>query len=96
MISDYSMQGLKSQQLQARNNLTSFLEKHDLPTTQVTLMEQVHSNNIKVIDKPGFYKNTDGLIVTNPKISIVIYHADCIPLFIYSDMTPIFGGVHAG
>ena len=44
---------------------------------------QTHSNNVKYIDKPGTYKNVDGLVTNlENKIKLVIQTADCVPIFI--------------
>lgn len=95
-IQDKSMIGLKLKTPQAYTNLASFLKRNNLEVNNVAIMGQVHGDNISVIDKRGFYVETDGLVITNPDIVMIISHSDCVPLFFYYDDIDIYGGTHAG
>ena len=60
--------------------------------------EQIHSDNISVIDQNKFfYKKADGLITFNKlNYPILIRTADCVPLFFFSKIRNIYGLIHAG
>ena len=45
---------------------------------------QNHTNNVKIIEKPGIYDNVDGLICSKKyKIPLSIQVADCMPIYIF-------------
>ena len=46
-------------------------KKLGLLPTMFAVPEQVHSSNVICIDKPGTYKNIDGLIKNNPNVNFV-------------------------
>ena len=58
--------------------------------------EQIHSNNVLFINKPGTYNQTDGLITNNPKILLILKIADCVPVYIYDNENKIVGLIHSG
>ncbi|MEE8436855.1 MAG: polyphenol oxidase family protein, partial [Candidatus Neomarinimicrobiota bacterium] len=62
----------------------------------LAIPEQVHSNGVIKIEKPGRYGNIDGLMTINKKIVLSIQTADCVPIFLFDKNTRIFGLVHAG
>ena len=71
-------------------------KKLGLLPTMFAVPEQVHSSNVICIDKPGTYKNTDGLITNNPNIILTLNVADCVPIYLYANKSKIIGLVHAG
>lgn len=58
--------------------------------------EQIHSANIEVIEKGGFYDKCDGLITDRKGVVLSIQTADCIPLFLFDHKKIIVGLIHAG
>ena len=67
----------------------------------IAYSEQIHSNKIKLIKKPGYYKGCDGLL-TGEKVILAVKSADCIPLLFFSKNggfaggTQILGALHVG
>jgi YfiH family protein len=62
-------------------------------------MQQVHGKRIVrvgKIDSGKIVKNCDGLITSDPKVTLSIHVADCLPIFLYSPTTNSIGAVHAG
>lgn len=58
--------------------------------------EQVHSDNVEVVDSRMEYPATDGLILTKPNVSIALKFADCTPIMLYDSKNNIGAVVHAG
>ncbi|MEJ6020496.1 peptidoglycan editing factor PgeF [Corynebacterium sp. H113] len=61
-------------------------------------MEQVHSNNVTVIDGPVNepVETTDALITATPGLALVVLVADCVPVLLSDDDAGIVAAVHAG
>lgn len=58
--------------------------------------EQIHGDNIEIIDSRNEYPNTDGLILTNSNDAICLRFADCTPLIFYDTLHNIAAVSHAG
>ena len=84
--------GLSSQKI-----LSDLFKKYKIDGSLLADVNQVHSNKILVVDKSGNYGDADG-IITSPTDNLVllIKTADCIPIFIYDNITRNYGIVHAG
>lgn len=71
-----------------------------------TCAEQVHGNHVHVVtkqdvgrgrnDRSTAIADTDGLITNEPDILLVMYFADCVPLYFYDPVTGAMGLAHAG
>lgn len=71
-----------------------------LPTAPraIILMNQTHSNNIKIIEnasETNIIENTDALITTQENILLIAKHADCLPILIFHP-TGLIAAIHAG
>tara|TARA_Y100000389_G_scaffold3463_1_gene3374 strand:+ start:3062 stop:3730 length:669 start_codon:yes stop_codon:yes gene_type:complete len=84
--------GLSSQKI-----LSDLFKKYKIDGSLLADVNQVHSNKILVVDKSGNYGEADG-IITSPidNLVLLIKTADCIPIFIYDNITRNYGIVHAG
>ena len=86
-----------------RNSLTSeeildntLLEYNINPNYLASCM-QIHSDVVTFIDKPGIYRNTDGLVTYfDSGIILKIQTADCLPVFMVDKYKKIIGLVHSG
>ncbi|HEY2800089.1 MAG TPA: polyphenol oxidase family protein [Chthoniobacterales bacterium] len=62
--------------------------------------EQVHGNQVAVIEQPlavgRCFEGTDGLVTSQPGISLGIYVADCCAVFLVDPVTRSIGLVHSG
>ncbi len=58
--------------------------------------EQVHSENIEIVDERNEYPETDGLILTELNTTICLRFADCTPLIFYDTASHIGAISHAG
>lgn len=57
---------------------------------------QVHGETIALVEKPGFYAETDGLITNTPGVLLTIQTADCLPVFLVDPVQRAIGLFHAG
>ena len=58
--------------------------------------QQTHSDHVEIIDKRIEYLNTDGLIITQKNVSLILRFADCTPLIFYDTKNKIGAISHAG
>lgn len=63
---------------------------------RIALAEQVHGGDVIVVNKPGFYKNIDGLVTTENELTIAIKVADCAAVLLADPSTRSIAAVHAG
>lgn len=71
-----------------------------------TCAEQVHGNEVRVItsdnagsgryDRESAIPHTDALITNEQNILLVMFYADCVPLYFYDPVTQSYGLAHAG
>lgn len=62
-------------------------------------MEQIHSNNLKIIKKNNskkYYRKCDGLITDLKNIHLFLKTADCFPVIIFEPVKKILGLLHVG
>lgn len=64
----------------------------------LAIARQVHSDSINVVNSPGIYGQTDGLITTISEIEIGIQVADCAAVLVAdgNPNNPLVGAFHAG
>ena len=78
-------------------NPSMFLTTSKLESKEIASCVQTHSNNVIYVDKPGIYRNVDGLVTNlENKIKLVIQTADCVPIFITDLKNKNVGLVHSG
>ena len=65
-------------------------------SNHIAVPKQIHSSQIRWINKSGFYQNTDGLVTDNHKIILFLQTADCPSIFIFDKKYNIKGLVHSG
>ena len=81
----------------SKDTLDRLLNEKKIRFNKIAYCEQVHSNNVIFIDKPGVYYNSDGLVAkSNAGIFLKIQTADCAPIFIYDSKSELIGLVHSG
>ena len=73
------------------------LKEYQIDINNIARCNQIHSNNVLYIDKPGVYNDVDGLI-TNIRYNIIlqIQTADCVPIFLYDKKNKNIGLIHSG
>ncbi len=79
-----------------KNNRNKFFSSLGIDQNMLAIPQQIHSDKILVIDKPGYYKDTDGLITVTPDIYLIISTADCYSVLIYDKVNRAIGNIHSG
>lgn len=81
----------------------SILNKVSIPRQKIAEANQVHSDNIVIIDNSKKYDgdyikipSCDGLITRRTDIALMVKTADCIPLVIYDSENKVVVAIHAG
>ena len=88
---------LKNDNASDRDNFLSVLEKKNINKKYITDANQIHSNIVSYVNKPGTYDNIDGLITNgDSKLILVIKTADCVPIFLFDKIKNNYGAIHAG
>lgn len=65
-------------------------------TNEIALAKQVHGSEVQIVERPGFYKNVDGLITSKNNLVIASKVADCAAILLSDSSSDIIGAVHAG
>ena len=73
-------------------------KKLDFKIENLITMEQVHQNNIEVINplSDKQISRCDGVITNVKNIPLMVMVADCIPILLYDPKSKSIGAVHAG
>lgn len=79
-----------------QNNLTLLFAELGWDIHQLATANQVHGSNIQIINKPGIYDNTDGLITKAKNLALGIRVADCAAVLIADPSSEVIGAFHAG
>jgi len=70
----------------------------NLHKKKLKIINQIHSNEVVLIDKDNFNNKFegDGIITQDKNISIAILTADCCPIFLFDDDCTFISCLHAG
>ena len=79
-----------------RQNRDKFFGSLRISQARLVHGNQVHSNNVRIVSKPGLYNATDGIITSQENLFLVISTADCLPVMIYDARNCIIANIHAG
>lgn len=79
-----------------KENREAFFNQINLRTSQIAFQKQVHTDVVRIVDKPGFVGESDAMITDQPNIGLAISTADCTPIFIYDKQKKVIAAVHSG
>lgn len=79
-----------------KNNKRDLFKLLDWDLRNLASANQVHGDNIKVVDKPGLYSDYDGLITREKGLILSIHVADCAAVLVSAKNGNIVGAFHAG
>ncbi len=93
--------GLGSKDLQSnvKKNLKIVKKKISSSSSEIFLLNQIHSNKFIFIDKRYKFKKkprADAVITNQKKLPIAVLTADCVPILICDYKKEIIGAIHAG
>lgn len=77
-------------------NRIEFYKELGLDPDNIVYQKQIHTDNIKYVDKAGFAGESDALITDKPNLGLVVGTADCTPIFIYDKNKQIIAAIHSG
>ncbi|TLP36266.1 peptidoglycan editing factor PgeF [Arcobacter arenosus] len=79
-------------------NRKKLLKKYNLENKKLISMNQVHGNNIKIVDSssPNIIDNCDGIITNDKDVVLMVMVADCIPIIFIDRKKGVIAAVHAG
>ncbi|MGM0484798.1 MAG: peptidoglycan editing factor PgeF [Candidatus Krumholzibacteriota bacterium] len=79
-----------------RQNRRLILKSINIKPEYLAEAEQVHGSNIRIVDKGGLYRETDGFITGRDETALAVSTADCCPVFIYSPPENALAALHVG
>jgi len=79
-----------------QKNRDAFFKILGINKNRVVYQQQIHSDKISFVTKPGLIEENDALITNVENLFLVVTVADCIPILFYDDENKIVGVVHSG
>lgn len=67
-----------------------------LPPERWALAGQVHGADVRIVEAPGLYRHTDGLVTATPGLALGILAADCAAVLLADADHGVIGACHAG
>lgn len=79
-------------------NRISLAKKLQYKNEKLVYMQQVHGNNVQIVDKnsPKCIQNCDGLITNKKNLPLMVMVADCIPILLFDEKKGVVAALHAG
>jgi len=78
------------------SNRHKFFSSLNIDEKNLAVPKQVHSLNVRIIETPGSYPETDALITNKKNLFLSVSIADCYPVLIYDKSKHIIAAVHSG
>ena len=90
--------GSKDDRSNVQKNLNIVSKKLNIDTRQLALMNQTHSNKVKILENISNSQRveSDAMLTKNVSIALCVLTADCAPILIYEQDKKIIGCIHAG
>ena len=79
-----------------KSNRDMFFGALEIDQSNLAIPGQIHSENVKIINNPGFYPETDALITQSENVFLIISTADCHSILINDPAKKIIAAVHSG
>ena len=77
-------------------NRREFLLLLGFDESSVVRGEQIHGDNIRFVEAPGNYPDTDSLVTKTKNLVLAISVADCVPILIADKKSQTIAAIHAG
>ncbi len=84
------------QSASVQKNRDYFFRQLTVTEQQVAFGEQLHTANIRLVSKPGIFKQTDALITQEKNVFLAVLVADCFPVFLFDPSSATVAVIHAG
>ena len=80
------------------------LKEMNIKPTEIYTGQQMHTDHVVVVDNENgedfvygkTFKETDGMITSQPKVALLIKYADCTPIVLFDPIKRVQGIVHSG
>jgi YfiH family protein len=79
-----------------RSNRDKFFGALGIDQKLLAIPQQVHSDEIQIIGKPGYYTGCDGLITSSKNVYLIISTADCYGVLMYDAANKVIANIHSG
>jgi len=79
-----------------KGNRNKFFGALRIDQKLLAIPQQVHSDQIMIIDKPGYYEGSDGLITSGKNVYLIISTADCYSVMMYDSANKVIANIHSG
>jgi YfiH family protein len=79
-----------------KRNRIKFFRELDISQRLLAIPQQIHSDEISIIDKPGYYSGYDGLITSSKNVYLIISTADCFSVMMYDTANKVTANIHSG
>lgn len=88
-----------------RENFLRICRSAGMDSSTLVFSNQVHDNKVKMVSEEdrgkGFSRESDirgydGLITDRPRVALVTFYADCVPVFLYDRVKQAIGVIHSG
>jgi YfiH family protein len=83
-------------EINVRSNRDKYFGALGIDKKMLAIPQQVHSDEIEIIDKPGYYSGCDGLITSSRNVFLIISTADCFSVLMYDISGKVIANVHSG
>jgi len=77
-------------------NRARFFGSLGIAETSLVHANQVHSDGVSIVTKPGLYPAIDALITSQKGLNLVISVADCMPVMLYDKANGVIANIHSG
>ncbi|TNE69943.1 peptidoglycan editing factor PgeF [bacterium] len=77
-------------------NRKQIFDSYYIDDSNVAFGNQVHGTHIELVEQPGLYANTDGLLTCEKGIGLAILVADCAAILLYDEESNSVSALHAG
>ncbi len=77
-------------------NRREFFQSLGFDPASVVRGEQVHGDNVRMVEHPGNYSGTDALVTNRRDLLLAVSVADCVPVLVVDNSTQTVSAVHAG
>lgn len=82
--------------LETETNLSDLFRETGLDRGRLATARQVHGTRVRLVNRPGIFAGTDGLITNTPGLLLGIQVADCAAVLLADSKNQVIGAVHAG
>jgi YfiH family protein len=79
-----------------KRNRDIFFNALGLNSNEANFQTQVHSCEIRYVEKPGNSGECDSVFTNKKNVFLTVSVADCIPVFLYSPVRKVVAAIHAG